>query len=240
MRLEPVVLVAFLCFAQEKPAFEVASVKPNPGGPETGFSVKIEPSGRVTFRNMSLWNLIRNAYALRDLEMAGGPPWIKDRRFDIQAQPAPGAASIPREQVLRMLQTLLEDRFRLKWRRESREQPAYGLTVGRAGPKLLPAHEGQERRRLGDLDVPSMSLDEVCQILEFELGRPVVNRTNLSGPFAIRLEWASERAPAVGSPDASQPSVFTAVQEQLGLRLEAIRTPVDVFVIDSVEAPSEN
>jgi uncharacterized protein (TIGR03435 family) len=92
---------------------------------------------------------------------------------------------------------------------------------------------------MGDLDVPSMSLDQLCQTLELELGRPVLDRTGLSGPFAIQLHYESERAPAANR-EASQPSLFTAVQEQLGLKLESIRAPLGMFVIENVEAPSEN
>ena len=93
---------------------------------------------------------------------------------------------------------------------------------------------------MGDLDAPSMSLESLCQILEFELDRPVFNRTGLSGSFAIQLQWASGRAPTANTPDASQPSLFTAVEEQLGLNLESIRAPVVFFVIDNLETPSEN
>jgi uncharacterized protein (TIGR03435 family) len=232
-------LVAVLSFAQEKPSFDVASIKPNPDG-SGSFSADIAPDGRVTFRNFNVWNLIRFAYGLRDLQMSGGPAWIKSRGFDIQAQPAPSATPVPRDQTLRMLQTLLEDRFHLKWHRESPEGPAYALTIARGGPKLPPAREGRRRTMLGDLDAPSMTLDSLSQILEFELGRPVFNRTSLSGPFAIQLQWASERAPATSPPDPSPPSLFTAIQERLGLKLEPIRTPVDSFMIDNVDAPSEN
>ncbi|HWC96386.1 MAG TPA: TIGR03435 family protein [Candidatus Sulfopaludibacter sp.] len=241
MRLvTPCLLAAVLCFAQEKPAFDVASVKPNTGGPESGFSLDIAPSGRVTFRNLDLWNLIKTAYGLRDLQMSGGPSWIKDRRYDIVAQPAPGAAAAPREQAMRMLQTLLEDRFQLKWHHETREGSAYGLTVGRGGPKLPPAHEGRGRTKFGDLDDPNMTLDQLCQILEFDLLRPVINRTNLSAPFTVQLRWASERNLSASQADPALPSLFTAVQEQLGLKLEAIKAPVQIFVIDSVEAPTGN
>jgi uncharacterized protein (TIGR03435 family) len=236
------ILTTIAClFAQAPRAeFEVASIKPNLGGPESGFSWDTAPSGRVSVRNLDAWNLIRTAYGVRDNEMAGGPAWIKNRRFDIQAQPAQSAMPVPREQTLRMLQTLLEDRFRLKWHRETREAPAYGLAMGAHGHKLPPPREGRGPTKFGDLDSPSMTVDSLCQILESELHRPVLNRTGLSGSFAIRLQWASERTPSANPPDSSLPSLFTAVQEQLGLKLESIKAPVEFFVIDSVELPSEN
>jgi len=216
----------------------VASIKPDLEG-SGDFSWDIAPNGHVTIRNLDVYSLIRGAYGLRDLQMSGGPAWIKNRRYDIQAQPAQSATPVPREQVNRMVQALLEDRFQLKWHRETREAPAYALTIGAHGPKLPPAREGRGRPRMGDLDVPSMSLDQLCQTLEFELGRTVLNRTGLSGPFVIQLQYDSERAPAANR-DASRPSLFTAVQEQLGLKLESIRAPVEMFVVDSVQAPSEN
>ena len=242
MRLVKLALLSLslLCFAQQKPAFEVATVKPNPG-PDAGFSFDIATGGRVTASNFSLWNLIRSAYRTRDLQMSGGPPWIKTRGFDIQAQPPHSATPVTREQTYQMLQALIEDRFQMKWHRESREGPAYRLIVAPGGPKVPPPHEGRARTMFGDLDAPSMTLDGLCQILEFDLGRPVLNRTGLTGPFTIRLQWASDRNPAPANPsDESRPSLFTAIQEQLGLKIESIKAPIEFFVIDSAEIPSEN
>jgi uncharacterized protein (TIGR03435 family) len=243
MRLKhaALVVIAAICFGQNKPAFEVASIKPNLSGPESGFSFDIAPSGRVTASNVDVWTLLRFAYSLRDSQISESPKWIKERRYDVQALPPQGSEAIPREQVVQMMRTLLEDRFRLKWHRESRPSRAYGLTIADHGPKLPPAREGRGRTRMGDLDAPSMSLESLCQILEFEFERPVLNRTGLSGTFAVRLQWASERAPKANqADDTSLPSLFTALQEQLGLKLESINAPVDIFVIDDVELPSEN
>jgi uncharacterized protein (TIGR03435 family) len=236
MRLRTLALLlaaASVGSAQQKPAFEVASVKPNLEG-SGDFSFDFAADGRVTARNFTVWNLIRSSYNLRELQMSGGPAWIKTRGFDIQALPA---KPVPRPEVLKMLQTLLEDRFQLKYHRETREGPAYALTVANVRPKLPPAHEGPQQPKFGDLDQPSMTLDSLRQILEFDLDRPVFDRTGLSGPFAIRLQWYSQRA---ANPDPSQPALSTALQEQLGLKLESIKAPLDYFIIDSVEAPSEN
>jgi len=241
MRISRIVLVSagIVCLAQNKPAFEVASVKPNPGGEERGFSVDFAPSGRFTARNMSLWILIRTAYKTRDLEMSGGPTWIKTRGFDVQAQPA---GTVSRDQALLMLQTLLEDRFQLKWHRESREGQAYALEVADRGPKLPPPGEAANRTlAMGDLDAPNITMDSLSQLLEFVLDRPVVNQTHLSGPFAVKLQWQSEHARAAnGGDNASRPSLVTAVQEQLGLKLTSTKLPIEFFVIDSAELPSEN
>jgi len=241
MKPAALLIIAAVCFGQEKPAFEVASIKLNPGGPESGFSLDIAPGGRVTARNIDLWALIRQAYNLRESQISGGPAWIQDRRFDLQAQPAQADAPVSHQRAISMLQTLIEERFGLRWHRESRPSRGYGLIIAGHGPKLPPARQGRGRTRFGDLDAPGMTLESLCQILEFELGRPVVNRTGLSGPYAVRLQWASERAPAANrAEDASLPSLFTALPEQLGLKLESASASVDVFVIDKVEMPSGN
>ena len=234
-RMATLLLIAAACAAQPAPSFEVASIKLNPDGPETSFSYGIAPSGILTSRNLTLWNLIRFAFALRDNQISGAPAWAKTQGFDIQAQPA---GPVSREQSLQMLQTLLKDRFQLRFHMETRELPAYTLTVTNGGSKLPPA-DGEEARtlRMGDLNSPSMTLAALSEMLGFELERPVVDRTGLAGPFAIHLQWASDRAPV---PDSTLPSLFTAVQEQLGLKLESTRAPVEIFVIDSVQQPSEN
>jgi uncharacterized protein (TIGR03435 family) len=229
-------LAAAICLAQP-PSFEVASIKPNRDGPMTGFSEDISPNGVFTSKNLTLWNLIRAAYSLRDNQISGGPPWINNQGFDIQAKPAPGGGPIPRDQVNRMLRTLLEDRFQLKTHRETRDTSGYVLTVARDGPKLHPPGEGRQNGTMGDLYMPTSTIEGLCQILEFELGRPVANHTGLSGSFELRLQWASEKHPI---PDNPLPSLFTAIQEQLGLKLESQKVPVEVLVIDSVQQPSEN
>jgi len=231
-------LIATVGFAQQLPAFEVASVKPNVQGEAAGFSFEFTADGGITSRNFSTWNLIRSAYNLRDLQITGGPSWIKSQGFDIRAKPQTDA-SAPREQTLLMLQTLLQDRFKLRFHRETRQVPSYALTVTPRGPKLPPAREVRGRTMMGDLDAPSLTLTSLCHVLEFDLDRPVANQTGLDGPFAIRLQWASDRAPKEAA-DPSRPSLFTAIQEQLGLKLEATRAPLEMFVIDSVERPSEN
>jgi len=150
------------CFGQDKPVFEVASIKPNLGGPDSGFSFDIAPSGRVTARNVEIKTLLRFAYGLRDWQIPEVPQAINSRRFDVQAQPAPGSVAIPNEQVRQMLQRLLEDRFQLKWHRESRPSRSYALTIAEHGSKLPPGEEGRARTRMGELDAPSMTIESLC------------------------------------------------------------------------------
>lgn len=227
--------------AQDQVKFEVASVKVNTSG--TGdFSEGITPEGRLTARNFTVWNLIRQAYKLRDLQISGGPGWIKTEGFDIDARPA---SPVSRDKVDEMLRTLLAERFQLKVHTESRSLAAYALVVSNSGSKLQSATgaDGPQSTRLGQLVMPKMGMAQLAQILEFDLDRPVIDQTGLAGDFAIHLEWTREkdRTTTGDAPvDQSRPSIFTALQEQLGLKLESVKAPVDVLVIDGVELPSEN
>ncbi len=225
--------------AQEKPAFEVASVKANPGG-DGSFSIDVAPSGRLNIRNMNVRILIREAYHLRENQIAGGPSWVNTQGFDIQGKP-PGEQPVPSQRVFQMLGTLLEERFQLKSHRETREQPGYELVADSRGAKLAPAGEGRSKMKFGDLEDPKMTLDSLCQIIEFDVARPVINKTGLSGSYAIKLQWASDRTPkGDGAAADGLPSLFTAIRETLGLKLENARVPVEVMVIESVERPADN
>jgi uncharacterized protein (TIGR03435 family) len=227
--------------AQGQAKFEVASVKANTSGSQD-FSVDITPEGRVSAHNYTVWNLIRWAYRVRELQLSGGPGWIKTQGFDIEARPA---SPVSRDKVDEMLRMLLTERFQLKVHTESRNLPAYALVVSNGGSKLQPSTgtSGPRNTKLGQLIMPKMSVAELAQVLEFDLGRPVIDRTGLTGDFAIHLEWTREpdRTAAGDFPsDQSRPSIFSALQEQLGLKLESVKAPVDVLVIDRVELPSAN
>jgi uncharacterized protein (TIGR03435 family) len=230
-----IILTTATLWAQPSLKYEVTSVKHNPDGPEMSFSYNIAADGFYSARNVTLWNLIRFAYNLRDLQIQNAPDWFKKQGFDIQGKPA---VPVSREQSLSMLQALLEDRFHLKFRYETRDQPAYLLTLADRG-KLQPAEEAKNGTlRMGDIR-SAMTLAGLCQVLEFELDRPLVDRTGLSGAYSINLRYASERT-APGAADPSLPALSTALREQLGLRLESGRAPLDTFVIDGAEQPSEN
>jgi uncharacterized protein (TIGR03435 family) len=231
MRYAVFVLAVGLAFAQPRPSFEVATIKPGAG---EVFSFNLSTDGRLTARNFTIWNLIRAAFEIQESQLTGGPAWIKERGFDIQAQ---SAQPVARPEALRMLQSLLEDRFQLKWHREARERSVYALTVAPSGSKLTPVRQGIPQMKIGDIDAPSLSLDVLCQILEGDAGRPVLNRTGLTGLFAVKLQWFSDR---ITTPDPTLPALATALQEQLGLKLESTKAPVETFVIDSVALPSEN
>ena len=228
-------------WAQEKPAFEAASIHANTSS-EIGQSYfDLSGAGRLTARNMDVWDLVRLAFGSRDSQMAGGPAWIKSEGFDIQATASATGTIVVRPRALQMLETLLEDRFHLRWHNDMREMAVYALRVAPGGPKLASAKEGQSgRMQMGDLSVPSMTMESLCQILEHETGRLVIDQTQLKDSYAIKLQWARDAAKGTSEADTSRPSIFTAVQEQLGLRLQSARMAVKVFVIDEVQRPGEN
>ena len=238
--MSALMLLSTLC-AQEKPAFEAASIHTN-NSSEIGQSFfDLSSAGRLTARNMDVWDLTRLAFGLRDSQMAGGPAWIKSDGFDIQATASSTGIVVLRPRALQMLQSLLENRFHLRWHNEMREMAVYALRVATGGPKLSPAKEGRpEKRQMGDLSIASMTMESLCQILEHETKRLVVDQTQLKGSYAIELQWARDAVKGALEADTSRPSLFTAVQAQLGLRLEPARLAIEIFVIDEVQRPTEN
>lgn len=238
------IAMAALTLAQtpvsEKAAkFEVASIKPT--ATQGSFTVNMPPGGRFSGKNLTIQNLLRMAYGLQDYQISGGPDWINSAGFDIDAKAAAGE-DVPRDQVLEMIQSLLADRFSLVLHRETQEVPVYNLVVGKNGVRIQTADSGAEpdrTLRMGHLNAHKTSMANLAVLLAFDLKRPVKDETGLKGDFAFTLEWAL----GLGEADAGQPSapsLFTAVQEQLGLKLESARGPVDVFVIDHLDKPSEN
>ncbi len=258
---------SFAAFAQQpaatRPAFEVASVKPAP--PPTDNRMRVGMSGdagRVNFSNVTLINIMTRAYNVKDKQILG-PDWLKSERYDIVATLPAGA---PRDQIPLMLQTLLEDRFKLALHRETKVLPIYALVVGKNGPKLHQANaEGGLRVSMGPKGrkmTGSVSIARLADTLSAFMDRPVLDLTELKGNFDIDLDWTPDgqtggpgffgpggggRPPEGGgegkaAPDnADAPSIFTAVQEKLGLRLEGRKSPVDILIIDHAErVPTEN
>jgi uncharacterized protein (TIGR03435 family) len=216
--------------------FEVASIKPT-ATQDGSFAINFPPGGRFSAKNVTVHNLLRTAYGLEDYQISGGPGWTASVGFDIEAKPAPASGEVPREQVLKMIQSLLADRFGMAMHRETQQLPVYNLVVGKTGIRTQAADAGAEENRslrMGHLIARKMSMTTLGNLLAFDLKRPVKDETGLSGDFAFTLDWT--RGP--GESDA--PSIFTAVQEQLGLKLESAKGPVEVLVIDHLEKPSEN
>jgi uncharacterized protein (TIGR03435 family) len=243
-----------------KPQFEVATVRPNTSG-EQSASLGPRPGGRLIGTNQTVRTLIRNAYNLQPYQLVGGPDWMDSDRFDIQAKAAEAdlddKGMMPSQQFMLRLQSLLEDRFRMVARWETRELPVYALvlaTPGTLGPKLKAHASGECNTRPGAPPPPpgtvncgtrmnmtgavakvtgaGISMTTFARNLGGNTGRYVIDRTGLDGPYDLELEFTPDQ-----SPDTSGPSLFTALQEQLGLKLDSARAPVEVLVIDRVERP---
>jgi uncharacterized protein (TIGR03435 family) len=218
-----------------RPEFEVASIKPNTS--ENGRSSTRPGPTELYLENTSLRKCIAIAYNVsEDRDSAiSAPDWLNFERYDIAAK---FPAGTPLQEVRVMLQNLLADRFRLKLHRESKEVPIYALVAAKNGPKLnesapgIQGSIGMSNGHLSGKGVPLSALVDRLSGSVFQLGRPVVDRTGISGLYDFTLDWAS---------DDSAPSLFTALQEQLGLRLEAQKGTVEVLVVDSMERkPSAN
>ena len=229
----------------------VAAAKPK--GP-----AKIAPGnggGQTTDRVHSIWPtqlLIAFAYGVpfgfERVRVVGGPEWLNSEQYEIQgkieeSQFAAMRTMTPaqqREQVDLMEQALLRDRFGLKVHFEWREMPGYALVIAKGGPKLAAAKDGEvSRLTLGgnEMTATAMTLDQWIHS-PFLNGRTVVDQTGLTGKYDFTLTWSDQ---PVGAEDgADVPSLFTAVQEQLGLKMVAMKVPVEVVVIDHIERPSEN
>jgi uncharacterized protein (TIGR03435 family) len=237
--------------------FDVATIKPS--DPETrGQSILVGRGGSNLFTttNTTLNDLITFAYDVHLRQVAGGPSWMESERFDITAKPeAPGIPNVT--QLRTMAQKLLAERFGLAFHREKREMPAYVLTAGKGAPKLtknesgglLPGFGG---RGPGSIGVRNSTMAEFAGFLQARiLDRPVVDQTGVTGKFDFSLDWRPDLAqlgppPGGGPPPQlppeveARPDLFTAIQEQIGLKLESAKAPVEVLVIDKVQKPSEN
>jgi uncharacterized protein (TIGR03435 family) len=220
---------------QSSEEFEVASIKPNRGVSIT--SGENIAHGTVTVTNDSLRDLIKVAYGLKDFQIAGGPQWLDADRYDIIAKAATREDISDRE-LRSLLQSLLADRFKLRTHSEKREETAYSLVIGRKGPMLTEHAGGKESSSTtanGSLRATKATTATLASTLSRILSRPVTDNTGLKGEYDYRLQWAPTE-----QPDSPLPSIFSALQEQLGLKLNSTRTLVEILVIDGARKPSEN
>jgi uncharacterized protein (TIGR03435 family) len=240
----------WIAFAQRL-EFEVASIKPHSG--VAGYS-GVEVSGpRVTATFMSVRDLIVYAYNLKPYQISGGAAWTTNERFDIQAKAA-GDAAPSKVQIAEMFQGLLAGRFHLKFQRETRDLPALGLVVSRNGPKLKESTAAVSFTRFNARQSPVLEIavtkgtlaelaDQLSRYafsfrIDGPTGRPVVDRTGLTGQYDFSLTWIPEdQTPPPGSDAAS---LSTALQEQLGLKLEPVNARMEIVVIEGVERPDAN
>jgi uncharacterized protein (TIGR03435 family) len=245
------VLLALLppiAIGQVAPArtFEAASIKVHDGPMNR---IGVSTSGlRLTGDAVNVFNLILYAYDLKGFQVTGTGPLFQDgdTRWDIMAK-AEGDSMPTRAEFRQMLRTLLADRFQLKVHREMREMPVYALVVGMNGSKLkegaLDAEPSgyfhQKGRNLEITLTKASASDLVDAIGNAFLDRPVVDNTGLTGTYNVNLTYTPD-IKANSEPDLSDINVFQALEEQLGLRLEKRKQPVDVLVVDRVEKPSAN
>jgi uncharacterized protein (TIGR03435 family) len=255
----------------QKPSFEVATVKPNASG-DIRTLILGQPGGRFTVTNATLKMVMAAAYRVRDFQISGGPNWVATDRWNIEGKAEEGSIpqltgppdqTVPNPLML-MVQSLIEDRFQLKMHRETKDMPVYELVIEKAGSKMklsedqtlpplpqpgVPLTRGLMRVGRGSLGDNGIFFRNLVQVLSQQLGRTIIDKTDLKGLYDIKLKWTPELgqgpvalggADAPPPPDTSAPSIFTALQEQLGLKLESAKGPVEVLVIDSVQKPSEN
>jgi len=237
----------------------VATIKPTP--PEwTGRFFRMQSANQFVARGYQLRVLIAAAYNLNPKAVSGGPAWIDSDRYDVVAK-TPGEARPNLEQQMAMLRKLLTDRFNLAFHREKKEMSVYALTIAKNGPKLKesgksPTSAGENPEgppplvfvlapdvvRVPARQATTTELTYILQRAAFD--RPVLDRTGLTARYDFDLEFAPDESlfggALRGSGDGTKPGLFAAIQEQLGLKLEATRGPVDSIVIERIGRPSEN
>ncbi len=237
------------------PSFEVATIKPSePNAPGKGLG--LNRSGQMNTRNMTLADLMAFAYKVHPRQIVGAPGWVETDRYDIQAKP--DTAGQPNDrQVRSMVQKLIADRFQLKIHHDTKELTAYTIVAAKSGPKMTKTEgnpnqlPGLGLRGLGRAIIRNATMADFASFLQtVVVDRPVVDRTGLDARYDFTLDWTPDETqfpdrqglPAQpADPNAETfPDLFTAMQQQLGLKMESAKTPVDVLVIDHVEKPSAN
>jgi uncharacterized protein (TIGR03435 family) len=240
-----------------KPQFEVATIKPsNPTRP--GWGIGINPSGMINTLNTTLADLMKFCYDLHPKQVINAPAWFDTEKFDVSAKPdTPGMASLPQMKV--MMQQLIVDRFGLKFHNDKRELPAYAVTIVKGGEKIkkeenvklpLPGFGGMPQR---GFNIRNATIAEFASVMQAQfMDLPVVDQTGLGDTrysFILKFTPDPGMRPFGGAappgppptPDAdAPPDLYSAMEQQLGLRIQKTRTNVSVMVIDKVEKPSDN
>ena len=241
----------------------VATVKPsNPAVFKS--SIQLAPGGRFMATGATVGMLIKFTEDLMDDQLLGGPSWIGSERYDIVGQLDNPLGADPRtlndeqrmafqQQVKKMVEAVLADRFQLKFHREMKELPVFALVVDKNGAKLSASQQDARpsirRTALGEIAAQHASSGLLAEFLSAQVGRSVIDKTGLTGSYDFKLAWtpdpsqlpASMAAGGEGAPNVPEgPSIFTALKEQLGLRLEPQKGPVAILMIDRIEKPSVN
>jgi len=254
------------CQSTPPPTFEVASIKPADPNAH-GDSLNMGRAGDLNATNVPLRHVIEFAFDIREFQLSGGPGWIGTERYDIIAKTERGesAAEMPDPrsmtdeqrkvlggQLRERVRSLLADRFGLVVHHETKNQPVYVLTIAKNGPRMklvtTPGdRQGTSGNGRGRVQGFAATMTMITMNLSDILSRPVLDKTGLTEKYDFVLEWTPDAAlarpdgPDAAPPaDSSGPTIFTAVQEQLGLKLESTKGPVDTIVIDHVDRPSAN
>ena len=237
-----------------RPEFEVASIKPDP---RLDPMIGRPPGGRLVARGIFTKFLIALAYDVKEFQILDGPSWISREQYSIDAKPGDN----PKGPILSVyltqrqkeddewhlrIQSLLADRFQLRIHKETREEQVYSLVVAKNGPKFKESKfDDSAPKGLPGLTMhpyeligTKVSLHYVAEALSRQMSRNVIDQTGLDGEYDFDLRWAPDAGDGDSPPDG--PSIFTALQEQLGLKLESSKAPVDAIVIDHIEKPSAN
>jgi uncharacterized protein (TIGR03435 family) len=245
---------ASLVVPEQKLSFEVATIKPSAPDDRSGKFITMQGAHQFVARNYTVKDMVAAAYTLPSRLISGGPTWINSDRYDILAA-TPGEVRPNANQQMSMLRTLLADRFNLTLHREPRELPIYELTLARNGAKVkesMPSTEEYLINRMFPnnrvlLPARNVTMAQFASMLQRSvLDRPVLDKTGLSAKYDFDLEWTRDETqfggqlPVTQVDNPKKPDLFTALQEQLGLKLESSKGPVEILVIENVQKPTEN
>ncbi|MFZ0302510.1 MAG: TIGR03435 family protein [Terracidiphilus sp.] len=229
----------------QSPRFEVVSIHPHQSAGDDASSRQVFPGGRFVATATSVRTLIRIAFGTEDNLISGAPRWIDNETFDVNAVTAGHAEVTTPQQFQQLILSLLEDRFELKFHREQKEVPVYWLELdkpGKLGPGLKPSAPDSEPSMSTNsngartiMKVTKGSMTDIAAGLRRQSGRPVEDHTGLKGTYDFEIQWAPEE-----TPDSADPSLFTVLKEQLGLKLRAAKGTDETLVIDHIAEPSDN
>jgi uncharacterized protein (TIGR03435 family) len=235
-------------WAQSPQFIEAASIKPSH---DVAADSNLDSvPGRLTATNITVRELIRLGYGVRDYQLERAPKWIDSQRFDITAKST--SASTKLDELKALVRELLVERFQLATHRETKQSAVYVLVLAKGGPKLTPHDDVGPKTRggCGRLVGRRVTADAISTILSRQLEHEVVNHTGLSGEYDFQLDFTPDTGPCRAAADSQggsaatdpsgTPTLYTAVQQQLGLKLESSKGPVEMLIIDRVEKPSEN
>jgi uncharacterized protein (TIGR03435 family) len=230
--------------ADADPNLDVTTVKPS--DPNYKYDYFTTRGRHVVIRNETVLSMLRTAYGLQKSQIAGVPDWVSTERYDVDSV-VDGAGEINSDQMHAVMKKLLAERFGLKAHYEQREMAVYALTVAKGGPRMEPSkadpkamatNAGGEDNGRQTRKFTNVSMADLAPMLQFSTDRPVVDQTGIKGRYDFRMQWTVDDARAM-EPDAP-PGLFTAIQEQIGLKLAPTKAMADVLVVETVQRPGMN